>query len=114
MYEIPEKDSGSITHACRHPATPPPFQAETKPLMDPVLAQDRERSEEDRVVFRCSTGAVLSDKALAQLHLPPLPLAPLGRHGTECNTWIEMPLGDIESPVRIASRYQSLYLNCMN
>ena len=77
-------------------------------MNDPLLSQARERHKEDRVILRCMTGHTFSDRDLEAIRLPPLPLVPLGRHGTECRTWLEMPMGDIESPVRLASRYVSL------
>ena len=80
------------------------FQAQTRHLRDPLLSQGRERSEEDRIIIRCGTGSTLTDRDIECVRLPPLPLVPLGRHGTECSTWTEMPMGDIESPVRQASR----------
>ncbi len=83
----------------------PRWQAETPQLQDPLLSCERKRSDEDRVLFRCMTGSTLTDRDLDQVRLPPLPLVPLGRHGTDCHTWLEMPMGQIESPVRLASRY---------
>jgi len=46
------------------------------------------------------TGNKMSDKEIEEMHLPPAPLVPLGRHGTECNTWLRMQLHDIDSGVR--------------
>ncbi|XP_072018920.1 protein FAM228B-like [Amphiura filiformis] len=83
---------------------PAPITATTGALNDPLIAQRRERNDEDRMVIRCYTGQSLSEKAVEQSRLPPLPLVPLGRHGTECKTWLAMPLHDIESPVRHMSR----------
>ena len=79
-------------------------QAETDRLRDPLLSQQRARSAEDRVVFRCLTGQRFTDSDIESVKLPLLPLVPQGRHGTTSNTWLAMPLGDIESPVRKASR----------
>ncbi|XP_064628301.1 protein FAM228B-like isoform X2 [Lineus longissimus] len=76
----------------------------TKRLQDPLLSQERARSAEDRTILQCETGNIYSDRDIQQVRLPPLPLVPLGRQGTECKTWIAMPLKDIESPVRHASR----------
>ena len=45
----------------------------------------------------------MSDKQLEEIHLPSAPLVPLGRHGTECNTWLRMQLHDIDSGVRRGS-----------
>ncbi len=73
-------------------------------MKDPLLSQERERSSEERLVIQCETGSQLTDRDIAQIRLPPLPLVPLGRHGTEATTWVAMPMGDIESPVRMASR----------
>ena len=42
----------------------------------------------------------MSDKEIEEMRLPPAPLVPLGRHGTECNTWLRMQLHDIDSGVR--------------
>ena len=50
--------------------------------------------------MRCVTGDTLSDKEIEEMRLPPAPLVPLGRHGTECNTWLRMQLHDIDSGVR--------------
>ncbi|XP_013421901.1 protein FAM228B isoform X2 [Lingula anatina] len=80
------------------------IHAETKPLRDPLLSQAKERAEEDRTILRCTTGITYTDKDIEKIKLPPLPLVPLGRHGTECKTWLAMPMHDIESPVRKASR----------
>lgn len=45
----------------------------------------------------------MSDKEIEKKHLPPAPLVPLGRHGTECKTWLRMQLHDIDSGVRMRS-----------
>lgn len=74
-------------------------------MRDPLLSQGKERSKEDRLLFRCITGSTLTEREMDQVNLPPLPLVPLGRHGTENRTWLAMPMGDIESPVRQSSRY---------
>lgn len=76
------------------------FQAITKKLNDPLISQGSTRLEEDRTVVRCVTGDTLSDKEIEEMRLPPAPLVPLGRHGTECNTWLRMQLHDIDSGVR--------------
>ena len=39
-----------------------------------------------------------------QVKLPAMPLVPLGRHGTDSVRWLEMPLSNIESTPRVASR----------
>ena len=80
-------------------------QVYTGPLKDPLLAQERERNREDQVILRCSTGNVYSLSDIEQIKLPTMPLVPLGRHGTNSMTWLEMPLGNIESTPRKASRY---------
>lgn len=66
--------------------------------------QGKERTDEDRTILRCNTGITYSDKDIESIKLPPLPLVPLGRHGTENKTWLAMPMHNIESPVRMASR----------
>lgn len=83
---------------------PAPMTAVTGPLSDPLISQRRDRNEEDRTIVRCYTGQTLSDAAMEQSRLPPLPLVPLGRHGTENRTWLAMPLHDIESSARLRSR----------
>ncbi|XP_054753477.2 protein FAM228B-like [Lytechinus pictus] len=83
---------------------PAPLKIHRNTQEDPTLQQERERNNEDRTTLACQTGEVLPDKAVERHRLPPLPLVPLGRHGTECATWLAMPLHDIESPVRLASR----------
>lgn len=50
------------------------------------------------------TGAVLKDIDIENLRKPPQPLVPLGRHGTECNTWLRMDLHSVDSDVRKHSR----------
>lgn len=76
------------------------FQAITRKLNDPLISQGSTRLEEDRTVVRCVTGDTMSDKEIGEMRLPPAPLVPLGRHGTECNTWLRMQLHDIDSGVR--------------
>lgn len=76
------------------------FQAITKKLNDPLISQGSTRLEEDRTIVRCVTGDSMSDKGIEEMRLPPAPLMPLGRHGTECNTWLRMQLHDIDSGVR--------------
>ncbi|XP_071801241.1 protein FAM228B-like [Asterias amurensis] len=83
---------------------PAPIVAVTDMLDDPLISQQRNMNEEDRTIIRCRTGRTLSDSAVEVHRLPPLPLVPLGRHGTECRTWLAMPLHDIESPARLGSR----------
>lgn len=87
-----------------HAVRPAPLVAKTGPLRDPLSDQARQRNDEDRDILRCETGSTLADHDLSQIRLPPLPLVPQGRHGTECSGWLGMPMGDIESPIRMASR----------
>lgn len=84
---------------------PAPLVAVTGSLQDPLLKQERQRNQEDRVMIRCTTGDTVTDRNLPTFRQPSLaPLVPLGRHGTGCNGWLGMPKGDIESPVRMGSR----------
>ncbi|XP_067946100.1 protein FAM228B-like [Watersipora subatra] len=75
-----------------------------KPLRDPTLLQETTRDAEDTTILRCTSGTTYKGKSLDKIRLPTLPLVPKGRHGTENKTWTAMPLTDIESPVRQASR----------
>ncbi|KAJ7385675.1 hypothetical protein OS493_013702 [Desmophyllum pertusum] len=90
---------------------PAPLKAITKTLDDPLISQGCTRLDEDRTVVRCITGDTMSDKEIDDMHLPPAPLVPLGRHGTECNTWLRMQLHDIDSGVRKRSgqRMKGIY-----
>ncbi|XP_056014268.1 protein FAM228B-like isoform X26 [Ostrea edulis] len=83
---------------------PAPIKIATKAFRDPLLSQGRERSAEERTILRCLTGNDYTDKDIEQVKLPPLPLVPLGRHGTDSIRWLEMPLHNIESTPRMASR----------
>ncbi|KAL3881119.1 hypothetical protein ACJMK2_027580 [Sinanodonta woodiana] len=83
---------------------PAPIKVETKLLRDPLLSQGRDRNEEERTILRCMTGHHYTDKDIEQIKLPPLPLVPLGRHGADSISWLEMPLGNIESTPRKMSR----------
>lgn len=83
---------------------PAPIKIATKAFRDPLLSQGRERSAEERTILRCLTGNDYTDKDIEQVKLPPLPLVPLGRHGTDSVRWLEMPLHNIESTPRMASR----------
>lgn len=83
---------------------PAPIVAETKQFDDPLIAQEKFRNEEDRTIVRCMTGKSLGDKQIQQYRLPPLPLVPLGRQGTECSSWLAMQLHDIDSERRLQSR----------
>lgn len=80
------------------------LQAKTKRLRDPTLAQYRARNDEDRVELRCLSGSFLTDKDIEQIRLPPVPLVPLGREGVNATSWVRMPLADIDSTDRRASR----------
>lgn len=75
-----------------------------KPLRDPTLLQGDARDTEDQTIIRCTSGSKYRGKSLDTIRLPTLPLVPKGRHGTENDTWLAMPLTDIESPVRQTSR----------
>ncbi|XP_045196890.1 protein FAM228B-like isoform X6 [Mercenaria mercenaria] len=83
---------------------PAPIKIETRPLHDPLISQGRQRSEEDRTILRCMTGYRYSDKDIEQVKMPAMPLVPLGRHGTDSVRWLKMPLENIESSPRLASR----------
>ncbi|XP_060597955.1 protein FAM228B-like isoform X8 [Ruditapes philippinarum] len=83
---------------------PAPIKIETRPLHDPLISQGRQRSEEDRTILRCVTGYRYSDKDIEQVKMPAMPLVPLGRHGTDSIAWLKMPLINIESSPRMASR----------
>ncbi|KAI0208736.1 hypothetical protein LSAT2_006594 [Lamellibrachia satsuma] len=80
------------------------LKAKTKRLRDPTLAQYRARNDEDRVELRCLSGSFLTDKDIEQIRLPPVPLVPLGREGVNATSWVRMPLADIDSTDRRASR----------
>ncbi|XP_034331845.1 protein FAM228B isoform X7 [Magallana gigas] len=80
------------------------YKIATKAFRDPLLSQGRERSAEERTILRCLTGNDYTDKDIEQVKLPPLPLVPLGRQGTDSVRWLEMPLHNIESTPRMASR----------
>ncbi|KAJ8314988.1 hypothetical protein KUTeg_007138 [Tegillarca granosa] len=80
----------------------------TGAFRDPLLSQGRQRSAEDRTILRCLTGYEYTDKDIEQVKLPPLPLVPLGRHGTDSIKWLQMPLHNIESTPRMASRKRML------
>lgn len=83
---------------------PAPIKIETRPLHDPLISQGRQRNEEDRTILRCMTGYRYSDKDIEQVKMPAMPLVPLGRHGTDSICWLKMPLSNIESTPRLASR----------
>ncbi|XP_052241954.1 protein FAM228B-like isoform X5 [Dreissena polymorpha] len=83
---------------------PAPIKIETRPLHDPLISQSRQRNEEDRTILRCLTGYRYSDQDIEQVKMPAMPLVPLGRHGTDSIRWLQMPLSNIESTPRMASR----------
>ncbi|XP_052090124.1 protein FAM228B-like isoform X7 [Mytilus californianus] len=93
---------------------PAPIKVQTQKFRDPLLSQGRERSEEERTIMRCMTGYNYTDKDIDQVKLPPLPLVPLGRHGTDSIKWLQMPLHNIESTPRMASRrrMQGVFNQC--
>ncbi|XP_052810907.1 protein FAM228B-like isoform X3 [Mya arenaria] len=86
---------------------PPPEKSdkiETRPLHDPLISQGRQRHEEDRTILRCMTGYRYTDSDIEQVKMPAMPFVPLGRHGTDSMRWLKMPLSNIESTPRQASR----------
>lgn len=83
---------------------PAPIKVQTRPLHDPLISQGRERNEEERTILRCMTGYRYSDRDIEQVKMPRMPLVPLGRHGTDSVHWLQMPLSNIESTPRLASR----------
>uniref|UniRef100_H2ZKQ2 Protein FAM228B n=1 Tax=Ciona savignyi TaxID=51511 RepID=H2ZKQ2_CIOSA len=78
----------------------------TARLKDPLLASERQRDDEDKMILQCETGLIFPDHRIRSRRLPPPPLVPLGRHGTSCSTWLAMPLRDVESPLRMRSRHR--------
>lgn len=80
------------------------FQVTVKKPKDPLLMQAEKRNDEDRIVMHCETGLKLTDREIEKFRLPPLPLVPLGRRGTECGDFLAMELYDIESDVRRRSQ----------
>lgn len=81
------------------------LKAVIEKLADPLLHQQRKRNEEDRIVYACdSSKHRLTDRDIDERRLPKKPLVPLGRHDTECNTWLDMKLYDIQSHVRLRSQ----------
>ncbi|XP_052810911.1 protein FAM228B-like isoform X7 [Mya arenaria] len=83
---------------------PAPIKIETRPLHDPLISQGRQRHEEDRTILRCMTGYRYTDSDIEQVKMPAMPFVPLGRHGTDSMRWLKMPLSNIESTPRQASR----------
>ena len=81
------------------------IQVVVKKPKDPLLFQGEKRNEEDKVTIHCQTGLKLTDAELEKIRLPPLPLVPLGRHGTDCNDLIAMGLNVIDSESRPKRQY---------
>ncbi|XP_076825891.1 protein FAM228B-like [Clavelina lepadiformis] len=99
---ITEKEYNPLT---LHSASSPfGLKARTCRLHDPLLVSERRRIAEDKVIIRCETGEVEPDSVVLARRLPPSPLVPLGRHETNCSTWLAMSLIDMESPERNRSR----------
>lgn len=99
IYEEAEYDPMSLNKK-----RPGPIKAVTEKLEDPLLHQQYKRNEEDRVVYACDNGIMLTEKQIEEKRLPKKPLVPLGRHDTECSTWLDMKLYDIQSEVRLRSQ----------
>ncbi|KAL8624905.1 hypothetical protein ACOMHN_016201 [Nucella lapillus] len=97
-------DEGEYYAQALNHSRPSSITVHTNSLQDPLLAQERQRNKEDQMVLHCLTGQLYSHSDIDQVRLPPLPLVPLGRHGTDSVSWLEMPLGNIESTPRRASR----------
>ncbi|XP_065057859.1 protein FAM228B-like [Rhopilema esculentum] len=87
---------------------PGPLKVVMKKPSDPLQFQAAKRDDEERVVISCQTGLELTDREIEQFRLPPLPLVPLGRHGTGCGKLLEMELHDIQSDVRQRSQRRML------
>lgn len=81
-----------------------PSKLETKVGPDPLMFEERQRLEEDRFMFHCKTGMKYNDSDLKQIKQNSLPKTPLGRNGMDCMKWLQMPLVNIESTPREASR----------
>ncbi|KAK7500034.1 hypothetical protein BaRGS_00008581 [Batillaria attramentaria] len=97
-------DNGEYYAQALNDDRPAPIPVYTPELRDPLLSQERERLREDQTILRCQTGNKYTLRDIRDIKLPPLPLVPLGRHGTSCQRWLKMPLGDIESTLRQTSR----------
>jgi hypothetical protein len=81
----------------------------TRPrLNDPLLSQQTDRDEEDEVVEACEYGLPVTT---SQLKAVKRPLVPLGRHGTECSTWLAMEITSIDSQARVRSRQRMRHLS---
>jgi len=87
---------------------PGPLRVVIKKPKDPLLFQGEKRNEEEKVTIHCETGLKLTDSELEKIRLPPLPLVPLGRHGTDCNDLIAMGLNVIDSESRPKRQQSSL------
>lgn len=77
------------------------LQATTARLNDPLISQQHDRSQEEHIIDACEYGLPRTTSQLKSLKHP---LVPLGRHGTECSTWLAMELTHIDSQVRTRSR----------
>ena len=75
-----------------------------KKLNDPLLHQISQKNNEDMTEIACETGLYLKDREIEGSRLPPLPLLPLGRHGTDCKAWSDMQLHDVHSVARQRSQ----------
>eukprot|EP00794_Sanderia_malayensis_P000427 gene427-1068_t len=87
-----------------HGHRPFPLKVVFKKSNDPLVHQFTKRNEEDKILLTCKTGLQYSDSEIERSRLPPLPLVPLGRHGTEGKDWLAMELHDIHSDVRQRSQ----------
>ena len=72
---------------------------------DPLLFQAEKRNEEERRILHCETGLKLTDDEIEKIRLPPLPLVPLGRHGTEWGDLLAMGLNVVGSETRSRRQY---------
>ena len=70
-----------------------------------MLFQAEKRNEEERTIIHCETGLKLSDAEIERTRLPPLPLVPLGRQGTECGDFLAMGLHFIDNETRSRRQY---------
>ncbi|XP_048452628.1 protein FAM228A [Rhincodon typus] len=95
----------------RHLCKPHTFKTRTSTLNDPLLFQGRSKTEEDNAILQCQKGKVYSLKETEEFHKAQLPLVPLGRQYVDCNTWLRVPLGYIESEVRQRSRKRMIWRN---
>lgn len=101
-------DKGEYYAQALNAHRPSPIKIVVPALRDPLLSQGRARSEEEQTILRCMTGSIYTQKDINQVKLPPMPLVPLGRHGTDTMQWNQMPLGNIDSTPRLASRLRQI------